>query len=584
MSRPSRWNWLLVLPLLVSLVVSFDVLSTMAARLTYPYDLEWMEGGVLAHAWRALHGKSIYPDPGPDFLPMVYTPGYYWLVAAFGKVFGIGYTLGRGVSIAGTLSACAAILWGTHRWTGRAPLGLVGVAIFLGAYESSGAFYDLVRPDALAMGLLAWTLVMAPDERASRQVGAAVLLFLAFTVKHNTAAFGVPLALGLWAMHGWRSALRFAVIAAVPALLFVGAMQLSTGGNFLTYIVGVPASHPIMWDRALPGSVRELGHALPATCAVLSLWFLAVGPRAVPNAPAPLLVVVPMVGAGATIWALLGMPEVPGLMPFPAAESVTAYALVGVVATAVPLTLAAMLLTRRVDGPWIYGFGVVAMSMVTAFIMRAHHGGFINVFIPMHFVLACATVLAVADALESLPGRAAPLAALLALAQPIQAWSSFELDRLVPTAADKAAGDSMVAYLKTIDGPILSPYAPWLPVQAGHDPHFHLISLWDIDHKDGPFVESGRLINQSIAKGRWAAIVDAERGMGHGVKYAYHVDKRFNFGGNGVFMAKTGWRQRPSVVWLPGRDTTPSGAVRANRTEDDPDPQNEQDNPPEPQP
>lgn len=571
-----------MLPLLVSLVVSFDVLSTMLARLTYPYDLEWMEGGVLAHAWRALHGKSIYPSPGPDFVPMVYTPGYYWLVALCGKVFGLGYTLGRLVSIGGTLSACAAILWGTNRWTGRAPLGLVGVAIFLGAYESSGAFYDLVRPDALAMGLLAWTLVLAPDERVSRQVAAAGLLFLAFTVKHNTAAFGVPVALGLWSMHGWRSALRFALIAAVPALLFVGGMQLSTDGNFLTYILAVPASHPIMWDRAVPGSVRELGHAMPATCTILAIWFMTLGPRVVPRAPVPLLVVVPTVGAIGAIWGLGSLPAVPGLMPFNVAECSTAYGLVGVLMAALPVTLGAMALTRHLNGAWIYGVGVVTMSMAAAFVMRGHHGGFINVFIPMHFVLACATVLAVADALESLPsGRSAPLAALIAMAQPVQAWSGFALDRLVPTAQDKAAGDELVAYLKTIDGPILSPYATWLPVQAGHDPHFHLISLWDIDHKGGPFLSSGRLINQSIAKGRWAAIVDADRGMGHGVKYAYHVDRRFDFGGPGVFMAKTGWRQRPSVVWLPGRDTTPSGAVRANRPDNDAE---EQDEPTEPQP
>ena len=33
------------------------------------------------------------------------------------------------------------------------------------------------------------------------------------------------------------------------------------------------------------------------------------------------------------------------------------------------------------------------------------------------------------------------LAALLGLAQPIQAWSGFQLGRLVPTVADKAAGN-----------------------------------------------------------------------------------------------------------------------------------------------
>src|SRR5690606_38528222 len=111
------------------------------------------------------------------------------------------------------------------------------------------------------------------------------LLFLAFLAKHNVAAFGVPVALGLWAWRGWRAALTFGLAAAVPGLLFTLAMQIGTDGNFLRYVVDVPRSHPVVWARAVPGTVRETGHALPVLSAALAVWALFVGPRVAPALP-----------------------------------------------------------------------------------------------------------------------------------------------------------------------------------------------------------------------------------------------------------------------------------------------------------
>src|SRR5690348_1839440 len=68
-------------------------------RLFYPYDLEWMEGGMLCHALRLLEGKPIYAAPSVDFIPYLYTPLYPALLAALGRVVGLGYLLARLVSI-----------------------------------------------------------------------------------------------------------------------------------------------------------------------------------------------------------------------------------------------------------------------------------------------------------------------------------------------------------------------------------------------------------------------------------------------------------------------------------------------------
>src|SRR6185503_15120978 len=69
------------------------------ARLRYPLDLEWMEGGVLTHALRLASGQPLYAEPSVDFVSFLYTPLYPAVLCVLAKVFGLSYVLGRAVSI-----------------------------------------------------------------------------------------------------------------------------------------------------------------------------------------------------------------------------------------------------------------------------------------------------------------------------------------------------------------------------------------------------------------------------------------------------------------------------------------------------
>ena len=71
-------------------------------RLHYPFDLEWMEGGMLLHADRVLKGEGIYVPPSMEFIPFIYPPLYPWVLAACAKVLGLGYAVGRTISFLGT--------------------------------------------------------------------------------------------------------------------------------------------------------------------------------------------------------------------------------------------------------------------------------------------------------------------------------------------------------------------------------------------------------------------------------------------------------------------------------------------------
>lgn len=231
---------------------------TTASRLGYPFDLEWMEGGMLLHALRVSEGEPLYVSPSARFIPYIYPPLYPWLVALSAQFAGVSYGLGRALSLAGSAAATILLVLAIRREGHPWSLGLGAAAVFLSTYDDCGAFFDLVRTDGLLMGLLAGTLVVgrAASPRAVRAAG--LLLALAFATKHNTAIFGIPIALSLWRHHGRRRALTFTLWSAVPALAFVGVMQVASGGLFLTYLLEVPASHPLVANRMWPLAEKEL--------------------------------------------------------------------------------------------------------------------------------------------------------------------------------------------------------------------------------------------------------------------------------------------------------------------------------------
>ncbi|HEY6173826.1 MAG TPA: hypothetical protein VIX73_05245, partial [Kofleriaceae bacterium] len=97
----------LALPALYQIAL---LVEAIAGRVAYPYDLEWMEGGLLHHALRIRLGLGIYVPPSADFIPYLYTPLYPTLLALFGGPFGVSYTLGRIMSIVGLVGIAGTAL------------------------------------------------------------------------------------------------------------------------------------------------------------------------------------------------------------------------------------------------------------------------------------------------------------------------------------------------------------------------------------------------------------------------------------------------------------------------------------------
>jgi hypothetical protein len=554
-----------------------------AGRLAYPYDLEWMEGGMLAHAWRLANGAQIYVEPGPEFIPYVYPPGYAFVLAVLAKVFGLGHALGRTVSVLGTLAAAGAISFGIARQYGDRLAGGLAAVVFLGCYHASGAFYDLVRPDALYLGLIAWVIVLGMERGRRAITASAVLLCLAFFVKHNAAAFGFPIALGIWARQGWKEGLRFGLIAAIPALIGTLYLQWSTGGYFLGYLVTVPRAHPTVWARGYTGVPREVAGILPFAMVFIALWCVGSVRRWAPMVPNGPHVAVPIVVGGLCAMGGTLLAQTPGIPVFSAATSVVAFGGIGVCVSVGLLCTGGSLVGQQLSWRWVYGFGVAAVALLVSVMMRAHHGGFLNVLMHLHWVIALGFGAALASVRAQSPGRLVSgfTGALMVLQlgwqltwmDPsarrefsrvaaaedgglLKAMGGFRPDygQLVPSEADRAAGDKFVAALKEYEGPVLSVYAPWLPVQAGFEPSFHLIALWDIaQHKHGPYRDKAKSIGAAARRHYWGAVVDGTKPMRFGVSGdngAYKVDQIVVPKGK-AFTPKTGWRARPHAILVP---------------------------------
>src|SRR5450631_2113800 len=71
--------------------------TLMRARLTFPADIEWVEGNMLYHAHRLIHGQYIYGDPARGFGTLSYPPLYWATVGGVGRIFGLDYATGRAV-------------------------------------------------------------------------------------------------------------------------------------------------------------------------------------------------------------------------------------------------------------------------------------------------------------------------------------------------------------------------------------------------------------------------------------------------------------------------------------------------------
>ena len=540
------------------------------ARVVYPFDIEWMEGGMLAHAWRLREGLPLYAEPTWEWVPYIYPPLYPWLISLMGEPT---YAAARALSMAGTLAAAAAAIYAVRRERAGWGFAFAAGGAFLSAYEHSGTFYDLVRNDAVAIGLGAWAMALCRVGTRRAVIAGGLFLVAAFTAKHNLAAVGLPILLWLWRYRGWRRAATFAASSVLPALAFMGAMQIATDGLFLVYLLEVPGGHPLVAERGWPNAESELWRFIPwingaALVAALALllarpakrrWGLAVAAlssagllalgyvKALPQSLQDLvhaeldLLLRLLANFEGRIVAAGG--EVPA-DPMDARWLAAIPLALGVL---IPL-LASFYGRSRWEGAryWL-GIGLVMVPLVA--LMRAHHGGFKNVVMPGHWLVSVAACAMVGHAARrwSHPALVAALSGLVCWQLVDARWDP---KGMLPTEDDVAAGEQVLEAIAAYEGDVLMPHFPWYPALVGKKPSFPLIALWDVNHKEGPLKKQAGRVRWGISKKKWDAAIMPQKDMGHALSKHYKKARRLKLG-RGAMKTRTGWRVVPLWIWEP---------------------------------
>ena len=118
------------------------LLAMVVMRVRYPFELEWIEGGMVQHVERLRAGQPLYAPPSLTFIPDIYTPLYYAVCAALAKVIGIGFFPLRLVSVVSSFALFGALFMLARRETDDRLAGVIAAGLFAACYRLSGAWLE----------------------------------------------------------------------------------------------------------------------------------------------------------------------------------------------------------------------------------------------------------------------------------------------------------------------------------------------------------------------------------------------------------------------------------------------------------
>lgn len=497
--------WVALLPALGAVIQLYWIFL---ARMTYPLDIEWMEGGMLVHAHRIMEGQPLYAPPSVDFVSFLYTPLYPALLAIAGRIVGLSYTLGRLLSVLGFTAALAALItaawWRTKDHLAAATAGLLGSAAVALAFPFCGSWYDLVRNDSLWLGFVAWSLLLLTGKKDHfvRTAGASALMLAGFFTKQTAAPMALAAGVALLLTGRWKRALWFGLLTGLPALLLVLLANHLTDGWFWIYIYRLHQSHPVFWDRIWPKTpLAILKNQWP-------VWMVLVS------------------GLGLSVW------------------------------------------KKRFDGDVLFWVVTALAGLAASAVGSATQGAYDNAKIPGVFFPAMAASVLLAHLMPTdwhragrpLPQPLLPLlvTALFALQSPIR-W--FDPKPMVPTKQDRRQAVHFIAFLESIGPNPFVPYHPYYNIIAGGRGHMHIMGVNDVadwakaivpDRQRSLRIKRNlrRSIYESFRQHRWSAVLH-DRTYTHqipGLTRYYHRTRDL---GRYAPRVWTGNRCRPRYLWRP---------------------------------
>lgn len=245
--RLSLINICFFLPLLPAIYLFGQCLYVISSRIFYPYELEWIEGGILQSVVRILDGLPLYAAPSMDYVPSLYAPLYFYVSALATTLFGVGLPALRLTSF--FFALLSAVFVSSAVWQlSRSRLAMLLTLFSWGAmYRFSGGWYEVARVDSL------WSFFIIAAVTALvffRKKGweyclwlAMFCLCLAVFTKQATLMLLPFFILAVWSWAGFSLAVRFGLVLALLIGVLAAYMQWLTDGWFYFYTMEMGREH-----------------------------------------------------------------------------------------------------------------------------------------------------------------------------------------------------------------------------------------------------------------------------------------------------------------------------------------------------
>lgn len=517
------FGWfILALPALYQLAL---LATAIAGRAGYPYDLEWMEGGLLVHAQRLADGHGLYAPPSIDFIPYLYTPLYPTLLGLLGKVFGLSYALGRALSILSLLGiaviAFVTIAGSKHRHVARAPAWCgvaLGLGLFAAIYPYVEGWYDLVRADTMFVCLVtaglaaaaAWANPNGGWRTHARAAGAASILVLAFFTK-QTGLLYILLGGAIVLVRAPRRAATFTLVSAVLGISICAIANAATDGWFWVYVSKIHRAHDFNMKRFWTAYPDILWH-FPALSMVVAVTLVIV------------------------VYTWLRTPKAGGRRELP-----------------------------RQARPFLLWTSAFVVSLVVGAIGIGTEWSHKNAYIPafLHGGLAAGAAVPALTACVGILWADRPrpwlvangVAAVAALALGVQlVLATWVPARFIPTPSDRAAGDRLIARLRALDGDVWMPSHPWYLVLAGKRPFVHRMGIKDVTWRQNRTVLG---VDEALRDHRFSALVLDNRDLFLELPLASAYRPALRLPADERPRLYTGAIVVPDTIWLPSTPAQP---------------------------
>jgi len=221
-------------------------------RLPFPFPIEYLEDAIFFHALRISEGLPLYVAPDAGFVPIIYTPGYFYLLAGLFKIFGPSIILPRFVNLFCTLGIIVLLSKVTFRRL-KFPLAIVPLCVFLSfLYAHFAGYQDLGRVDPfmVLMVLLGLCIIGDAESGLGRIITGVTLLTLACYIKQPAVAYLPFVYIFLFIRNRKAAPIACAASISILAAIFL-LTNAATGNHFAFYTLRLPMAHPIRWENIL---------------------------------------------------------------------------------------------------------------------------------------------------------------------------------------------------------------------------------------------------------------------------------------------------------------------------------------------